>query len=129
MTHRRGFLQSLGAAVLAVALDVLPRLGHGPQDNGAPPADEHYLEWHEDGLWICSETVTGLRLFGDRLIVMTPTRTYSVANERRVTFFTPSQFFGRVVTTYPLLQPVAGEARLAELVPVQSERPSGRAAS
>jgi len=128
MTPRRGFLQGVATAFLAVALDVLPALGHGPQATGAPPSDEHYLEWHEDGLWICSETVTGIQRFGDLLLVMTPTRTYSLANERRVTFFTPTQFFGRVVTTYPVLRPVSGEARLSELVPVPSKHPSRHAA-
>lgn len=67
MTPRRGFLQGVAAAFLAVALDVLPALGHGPQDTGAPPAAEHYLEWNGNGLWICSETVTAIQSLGDRI--------------------------------------------------------------
>lgn len=129
MTCRRGFLQGVAAAFLAVALDVLPALGHGPQDTGAPPADEHYLEWNGNGLWICSETVTAIQSLGDRILVMTPTRTYSIANEIRPMFFTPTHFSDRVLTNLPLLRPVYGDARLAEPVPLRSAGPSPRGAS
>lgn len=131
MTPRRGFLQALGVATLAVALDVLPTLGF-ERPSVAPPADEHYLEWHPYGSWLCSETITAVNRVGDRFIVATPTRCYSIIAEKSVCFNTPNQMFGMSRSTYYLLprQPVSRPfVPLSGLEPRQSADPSRSATS
>lgn len=88
MTHRRGFLQSLGAAVLAV----LPTF----------EVPKKLISWEE------------MMLLQANLVLIHPWRTVPIRGFRDS--FRPGS-----------LEP-AEDAPLAELVPVQSEHPSARAA-
>lgn len=93
MTTRRGFLQSLGAAVMAVALDVLPTF----------EVPKKLIAWEE------------MMFFQANMVIIQPWRTGILRGFRDS--FRPGS-----------LEP-AEDAPLAELVLLQSERPSGRATS
>jgi hypothetical protein len=97
MTHRRGFLHSLGAAVMAVALDVLPTFQDVPQLS--PDQVRRQMMWYANLIFVNPSRIAYLRGFRGFRDPFGPER----------------------------LQPAAS-APLAEIVPVQSEHPFGRAA-